>query len=258
MAPVKSSDIQNALKLRFPALSHALMFEVAPATGGGTRYADAVAVGLWASHGHMVQGVEIKVSRSDFLHEMKQPQKSDPVMRYCNRWWLACPKGMVKPEELPTTWGMLEYHDRGVLQVKVKAPVLPAIPVTLAFFASLCRRRAGRDEAMSDEEIARQVAQQVDSHKKRLDGEHANKLGYRQTAILEAEAKLNAIKAATGVDLEAYKADDDIIRAIQFYVAAERKLGWHGEFLRLRDSLKKAVQALDDAGMKAEESAATT
>lgn len=249
MGNINADAIRTALKKRFPPLSHALMFEVAPATGGGTRYADAVAVGLWSSHGHMIQGIEIKVSRADFLHEMKQPEKSEPVMRYCGRWWLACPKGMVKPEELPPTWGMLELTDAGVLTPKVKAPILKPQPPTLAFFASLCRRRAGMDEAMSNTAIKEQVDRIVAEHKRRLDSDHANKLGYKQQSIVDAEARLLRIKAETGVDLQEFKAGDEVVQAIRFYRAAAKKAGWRGEFRNLLGALDDAAKAIREADL---------
>lgn len=246
---ITSTEICNALKLRFPPESHALMFEVAPATGGSTRYADAVAVGLWASHGHLIQGIEIKVSRSDFLHEMKQPEKSEPVMRYCGRWWLACPKGMVKPEELPPTWGMLELVDKGALRVKVKAPILKPQPVTLGFFASLCRRRAGYDEAMSKAEIDRRVKVFTDQESARLNSAHAQKLGYRQQQIIDAEAKVEAIKEATGIDLSGYSREDDVIAAIRMYQAVQGNGNWSTHFERLHGVLHDAAQAFAAAGI---------
>lgn len=249
MANVTSSAICSALKLRFPAESHALMFEVAPSTGGGTRYADAVAVGLWASHGHLIQGIEIKVSRGDFLSEMKKPEKSEPVMRYCGRWWLACPKGMVKPEELPPTWGMLELDDKGALRVKVKAPILKPEPVTLGFFASLCRRRAGYDEAMSKNEINRLVKVSVDYEKERLQGAQAQKLGYRHQQIVDAEAKIAAILEATGIDLTKHSAEDDVIAAVRMFQAIQGAGNWQTQFERLHSVLHQATKAFADAGI---------
>lgn len=249
-----ANDIRNALKMRFPPASHALMFEVAPATGGGTRYADAVAVGLWASHGHLVQGIEIKVSRSDFLHEMKHPEKSAPVMKYCGRWWLACPAGMVAREELPPTWGMLELNGAGVLVAKVKAPILQPNPIDLPFFASLCRRRAGMDEAMSSAFIEKCVNERTSEIRKQLESEHANRLGHTQQRIVDAEKKLEAIKAATGIDLADYRSgEDEIIAAITMYQDVQRKGGWIASMTRLRSVLEQGARAFAEAGVPAEE-----
>lgn len=198
---VTATEIRTALKLRYPPSSHALLWEVAPSTGGGTRYADAVAFGLWASHGHAIEGIEIKVSRGDFLSEMKQPEKSEPVMRFCNRWWLVCPSGLVSADELPTTWGLLEMSDNGTLRQRVKAPRLDPVAPTLGFMASLIRRSAGMDEEMSNVELGRRVMAEVKVMKNELEKRYIQQANERvQTA--EAGIKtLESIKAETGIDL---------------------------------------------------------
>jgi len=244
--PVTSADICVALRLRFPPNSHALMFEVAPSTGGGTRYADAVAVGLWASHGHLVQGIEIKVSRADFLNEMKHPEKSEPVMRYCGRWWLACPKGMIEPKELPPTWGMLELHADGTLRPKVKAPILSAVPVTLNFFASLCRRRAGCDEEMTELVIEKRVKELREEDKRRLVAEINGEKSRIARDVEHAAQQYEAIKAETGIDLTHYKTGDEVIDAINAYRAVNGD--WRSNLVNLRTSLERSIRALDDSG----------
>ena len=64
--------------------------------------------------------VECKVSRADFQADAEKPWRQQPEMAVgCERWYLA-PAGMVRPEELPKGWGLLEVHGRKVL-VTVKA-----------------------------------------------------------------------------------------------------------------------------------------
>ncbi len=127
------------LRIRYAAPEWSLMEEVAPKTGGGTRYADAIAVNLWSSRGHAVHGFEIKVSRGDWLRELKQPEKADELVSFCDHWWIVAPAGIVKSGELPPNWGLLELRAKGLVQVTA-APRLEAKPVTRAFFASLMRR----------------------------------------------------------------------------------------------------------------------
>lgn len=136
---ITTADINDLLMKRFPPGEWALMLEVAPATGGGTRYADAIAVNLWHSRGHSIHGFEVKVSRSDWLRELKNPEKAEALYRYCDHWWIIAPRGIVKDGELPVTWGLLEARTNGLVQVKA-APRLEAQPVTRVFFASLMRR----------------------------------------------------------------------------------------------------------------------
>jgi hypothetical protein len=239
-AVMSTAAINNALALRFPKLSHALLWEVAP--GHGSTYADAVAVGLWASHGHMIQGIEVKASRSDFQKEMAHPEKSEPVMRFCHRWWRACPKGMVKPDEIPPTWGMLELVG-DVLRVKVKAPLLKPVPPTLAFFASLCRRRSGGDDEMYERRVAAEVTARVEREIERQKRSQSNQYSHRVTSAEEASKRFDEIKAATGIDLTEHKCQDDIIAAIKAYRAV--KGDWRDPLVKLRELHTISLAALD-------------
>lgn len=83
-------EIHTALRARFALPEYALMFEVRSGTGHSSqvRYADAMALGLWPSRGLELTGFEIKVSRSDWLRELKEPQKADRIGRFCDRWYV--------------------------------------------------------------------------------------------------------------------------------------------------------------------------
>ena len=74
---MRAADVRAALARKFCAPEYALFYEVANATGSAaTRSADAIAMGLWPSRGLYLQGFEIKVSRSDWLSELKNPAKA--------------------------------------------------------------------------------------------------------------------------------------------------------------------------------------
>lgn len=201
---VTSADIRAALMLRHPRQSHALVFEVAPETGGGTRYADAVAVGLWKSHGHKIEGFEIKVSRADFLNELKQPEKSQPVFRYCNLWWLVTPKGLVQPDELPESWGLLELQDSGTLRERVKPGRLSPDAVSVGFFASLMRRATEADHALVDSLVKKQLGECVERAKQNMRHERSAADILRVQAAEDGMALLERIKEETGLDLADY------------------------------------------------------
>ena len=129
----------DAIRTRYPAPEWVVMGEVAPSTGGGTRYADAIAVNTWRSRGYAVIGFEVKMRRSDWLRELKQPEKADAMIKNCDCWYLVAPKGVIGPGELPPNWGHLELRANG-LRVAVEAPRLEPAPMSRAFFASLMRR----------------------------------------------------------------------------------------------------------------------
>lgn len=73
---------------------------------GQLRTADAIAIDTWESKGLEIHGFEVKCSRSDWLTELKAPEKSEPFRAFCDRWWLVTSsKDIVKPGELPEGWG---------------------------------------------------------------------------------------------------------------------------------------------------------
>jgi hypothetical protein len=61
--------------------------------------------------------VECKMSRADFLADRAKPWRKNPdVAVGCERFYLA-PRGVIRVEDLPKGWGLLEYHDRRVTVV---------------------------------------------------------------------------------------------------------------------------------------------
>lgn len=132
--------IHQALVKRFSAPEYALLFEVADSTGYASRYADAIAMSLWKSRGLSLHGIEVKVARSDWLRELKDPAKSAPIQKYCDHWWIVATKDVVKVEELPPTWGLLVLQGESRLFAKKKAPVLEPEPMSRKFLAALLRR----------------------------------------------------------------------------------------------------------------------
>ena len=108
LAVLASHDLFLRLQESFPAPAFVTLEEVRDATGfDGHRTADAIAVSLYRSRGKAIWGFEFKVSRADWLKELKQPEKAESILRYCNYWALVVPsKDIVKDGELPGSWGM--------------------------------------------------------------------------------------------------------------------------------------------------------
>jgi hypothetical protein len=72
------------------------------------RTADFVAMDLWPSKGFALHGHEVKVSRSDWLGELRQPEKSAEFIPYMTYWWIvAGHNDIVRKDELPPGWGLL-------------------------------------------------------------------------------------------------------------------------------------------------------
>jgi hypothetical protein len=82
-------------------------FTLAP--GAGMGRCDLFLVRAWSGRpkGHERIAVEVKVSRSDLLNELKRPHKAEQFSRYAHRFYLACPAGMVHAEDpIPAHWGV--------------------------------------------------------------------------------------------------------------------------------------------------------
>lgn len=80
---------------------------------------DFLAVALWQSLGFAVYGYEIKISRGDWLRELRQPDKARESMARCDFWLLAAPPGVLKStEELPEYWGYVELRETPVMVVR--------------------------------------------------------------------------------------------------------------------------------------------
>lgn len=137
-----ADDVIERLRIRFTPPRHALFVEVANATGfAANRHIDALAVGLWPSEGMEVEGIEIKVSRGDWLRELKQPEKSAAISRFCDRFWLAVPDAaLVRDGELPAGWGLLVCTDEACgVRVRSQAAKLDAEPLSRTFIAAIAR-----------------------------------------------------------------------------------------------------------------------
>lgn len=92
-------------------------------TGEARRTCDFMAWDNTATSGLAISGHEVKTSRADWLREKAQPEKAREFMRFCDYWWLVCPPGVAKEQEVPDGWGLLEVG-LGTLRVVKPAPLL--------------------------------------------------------------------------------------------------------------------------------------
>ncbi len=82
---------------------------------GTERRADFLALRLWGHKvGHLL-GFEVKVTRSDFLQELKDPTKREPMEAVCAACYFVAPKGIFDVSELPEGWGWLETRASGLV-----------------------------------------------------------------------------------------------------------------------------------------------
>jgi hypothetical protein len=194
-----------ALRVRYPAPEYAFLEQVRSQTGysSTTRTADALAMSLWPSRGLELHGFEIKVSRGDWLREKKEPAKAEEILRYCDRWWLVVADAeIVKPGELPPTWGLIVPRGKGLV-AKVEAPKLEAEPLTRAIFAAILRNVDTAKQGMlpRDElDIALDKAREEGRAKALAEGNVARELRMAKTKLEALETTIEKFKAASGIE----------------------------------------------------------
>ncbi|GGY87931.1 hypothetical protein [Shewanella fodinae] len=226
---MRTAEIKAALRSRFCAPEWAVFFEVGDGTGTNQRrWADAVAMNMWPSRGLEIHGFEIKVSRSDWTRELKNPEKSAKVQQYCDRWWIITPKGIVKPEELPPTWGLYEVSESGTIRQITAAPLLASVAVTRQFMAAMLRRAGGVDE----DEISAKVVQQIEKIRagdaKRIESAiQAAKSKYEN--LLE---KVKTFEDVSGLSISKFGLAEETAKAVNLVVATG-VLSTHGRLARL-------------------------
>lgn len=123
------------------------------------RRLDAWAFHLWPSGGYRPTGFEVKVSRADFLHDVKTASKRARYLALCQYFYYVTPKDLVRPDEVPPEAGLM-YATTSRLKV-VKFPPERTIPQPeWDFFAAICRRvlreeteRVGVPDVLTLEEV---------------------------------------------------------------------------------------------------------
>ncbi|CAM2175512.1 MmcB family DNA repair protein [Burkholderia latens] len=240
---MRTADVKAALRARFRAPEWALFFEVSDATGAQkNRWADAVVMNLWPSRGLAIHGMEIKVSRSDWLRELKDPAKSAAVQRYCDHWWIIAPAGVIKDGELPPTWGHYEIRPGGTLHEITAAPTLESEPVTRPFVAALMRRASAADEHV--------VRAAVDSEVKKLragDEKHIQREIERRTRELnDLRDEIAEIERVSGVKISQWGLSEEIGRAVKA-VLTTGAMKSIGGLATLRKNAESIIARCDEA-----------
>lgn len=137
-----SGSLLDRLRRKYDEKGYAVFAEVPTATGFDRgRVTDALVMGLWPSRGLELEAFEIKISRGDWLRERKQPDKSDGIFQYVDRFWLLAPEGVLDANatELPPTWGWMVPKGTG-LTIGRAAPKLEPKPIDRPFLAAIARK----------------------------------------------------------------------------------------------------------------------
>lgn len=247
----KTKDVIHALRNRYDdnGFSYAFLEQVSDGTGGDcNRWADALAVQLWTSRGLQIIGFEIKVSRQDWVKELKNPAKADAIAKYCHQWYLVIgDKDIVQFGELPVTWGLMIPHTKKSLKV-----VKPAVinknpkPVDMSFLCAVLRRTTQQltDRAVKQAEYSRGYDEGFKNGKEELDYLRESKNEQLDTL----RNKIKEFQKNSGVDINDWHHTSgeigDAVRMVldQSYLEEFRNLErLHERALNIADDIKKKL-----------------
>jgi len=138
---MNTREVLKLIRKKYAGAEYALFEEVRNAAGhSANRSADVMVMNLWPSRGLELTGMEIKVSRHDWLKELKSPAKAESFIKYCDRWYLVIgDESILVKGELPPTWGLV-LAKGSRLTTLVEAPKLDPVPLSKGIMASMFRR----------------------------------------------------------------------------------------------------------------------
>lgn len=219
-------DIFDAIKKRYDDPGYIVLPHVRNSTGypKTTRTADALIFCAWPSRGFELWGIEIKVRRSDWQKELMLPGKADAIAQYCDRWFVACPNGIVKTEELPKGWGLMVMGKDGKkIATRVASKLSESQPMTRAFLAAILRVAVGTvsTEAQLKHEFerGRREGLKEANERERHDSDWA--LAQAEDSLRALQADVRAFEQQAGFSIKAgWKADAKKMGAIVRHVLA--------------------------------------
>jgi len=190
-ALIKYPTVHEALAKKFSHPHYITLFEVRDSTGfDSSRSADAMSIALYGTRGREITGFEIKHSRSDWLRELKQPEKAEEIGKFCDWFYLVTnDESVARPDELPLPWGWMVLKGERLKTIKKPERMKP-FPLDRHMLCSLLY--SVRQQCMKEIEtqIQEAVTKRVDSessHLKYLAEEGERKFEQLQNSVREFE-----------------------------------------------------------------------
>lgn len=243
------------LQKRFPPNEYALLAEVRDQAGhSAVRTADGVAMNLWPSRGLELEGIEIKSYRSDWLRELKDPEKAEKLFKYCDRWWLvAAAEHVVEVSEVPNAWGFMVVKGKRLMTIKPAPKLTPTAPLDRSFIAALLKRAVkGMISVDSiDDKIQEARDEAIKDWQKQRDHELDD--------LRRVRDQYEAFKTASGISIDRHWGGKEIGEAVKFIadgglpnlLRRVRTVKQHADWLV--DQVNEGLSAIEKAAAPIEE-----
>jgi hypothetical protein len=138
-----TESVLARLRERYPWPEYVFFDELRLGTGwelNSAQAIDAWVLNTYPSQAFTSIALEIKVSRGDFLKELKHPEKRQAALQLSSLFYFVTPEHMVGPAEMPEEVGLLWVGEKRIHEAKKPVRRYP-VP-SWGFMASVCRRVA--------------------------------------------------------------------------------------------------------------------
>lgn len=188
------------------------------------RRCDAIYVGFTSASGRLLIGHEVKVSRSDWLHELDQPEKSARWADQCHGWYVVAPSTAIVPvEELPHGWGLMIPDPRAKVRMKIvqKAKIIedrqPSWLITRSIMARL--------DTLQQQQLAEWKRAEFNRVRVEVDKQVRERQEQRHPQAEIDAAKIDELNALLGIDLRGHDWDlrvspEELAKAIKLIRSA--------------------------------------
>lgn len=235
---VSAIEILSALTDQYQAPEWIIGYEVGNSTGSEVkRHADAVAINTYPSKGFEIRGFEIKVSKQDLKKELSDGEKADEIARFCNYWFLVTPKGLTADFLIPETWGIIEYNNGKLRQVK--KPTYFDAQLKPGFMAAMLR---GRDRYYNNNknQFYQELKKEIE-----LDVTRQYRSELRQYENLKET--LAILKEDTGIDLTTWRPEEKVKRAMQISLNIDRFNSITGRLFHDAEDLMEDIEKIKES-----------
>lgn len=201
-----------ALRRAYPSNEYAVVAQVANATGSNvSRWADAIAMGLWPSRGLHLHGFEMKSSRSDWKRELDQPEKAETIASKCNYWWIvAGADNIVQLDELPQPWGLYVCVAGELIKKKPAVFVERESTLPRSFVAAILRQAQEQCDVTAIASLVEETKLFAE-YQRGLDVGEKRGLAQSDGAVAklaELEKLVSGFEKAAGIDLHQFRWED--------------------------------------------------
>ncbi len=195
---MKTDSIFSILKKKYPTGEYVVLREVSNASGTSrSRSLDYMVINLWPSRGLSITGIELKVSRPDWLRELKNPIKQESHFKYCDYFYLLTDSENVADDsEIPESWGWMVISGNKIV-VKKQAPKLNPAEMSRHLLCAMLKRADEKEGYILRSDISQELK---DAEQRGKEIAERGKV-YRKDELDSLRESVESFEKATGIDI---------------------------------------------------------